>query len=53
MNFRDIIKKEDFTACVARIVFDIYFEPDAPAVAAIQMKRNPAPLLPAAFLISA
>ena len=45
MNFRDIIAKEDFSAGISRVVFAVYFEPDAPAVASIKVKRNPGPLL--------
>jgi hypothetical protein len=45
MQFRDIIDKEDLSARASRIVLNVYFKPDAPAIAAIEMKRNPAPCL--------
>jgi hypothetical protein len=35
MNICDIIETEDFSAIMPRVVFDVYFEPDAPAVAAV------------------
>ena len=45
MNFRDIIEKEDFSARVPGIVLNVYFEPDATAIASVEVKRNPAALL--------
>jgi hypothetical protein len=45
MNFSDVIKKENPTARIPRIIPNIHFEPHAPAVGSVQVNRNLGPFL--------